>query len=109
MIDWARVGQLRNEIGEEDFDDVVDLFLEEVEDEIAMLRGGCSDALLEGRMHLLKGSALNLGFQAFAERCRQGEAAAAEGLHDRIDLPETLACYDRSRAAFLTGLECRGW
>ena len=107
MIDWARVRQLRNEIGEDDFGDVVDLFLEEVEDEIAMLRGGCSHALLEARMHLLKGSALNLGFHAFAEICRQGEAAAAQGLHDRIDLPGTLACYDRSRAEFLSGLESR--
>ena len=32
MIDWKRVRELRDEIGEEDFSEVVDLFLEEVEE-----------------------------------------------------------------------------
>ena len=29
MIDWARVSELRDEVGAEDFDEVVELFLEE--------------------------------------------------------------------------------
>ena len=31
LVDWARIYELRSEIGAEDFSDVVDLFLEEVE------------------------------------------------------------------------------
>ena len=38
MIDWARVSELRDEVGAEDFDEVVELFLEEVEEAIAALR-----------------------------------------------------------------------
>ena len=30
MIDWQRVNELRDEVGAEDFEEVVDLFLEEV-------------------------------------------------------------------------------
>ncbi|WP_442970022.1 hypothetical protein [Roseovarius sp. ZX-A-9] len=41
MIDWSRVAELRSEIGAEDFDEVVELFLEEVEAEISVLRAGC--------------------------------------------------------------------
>ena len=38
MIDWARVSELRHEVGAEDFDEVVELFLEEVDEAIAALR-----------------------------------------------------------------------
>jgi len=31
MIDWGRLNTLRDEVGEEDFEEVVDLFLDEVE------------------------------------------------------------------------------
>ena len=34
MIDWTRVSELRDEIGAEDFGDVVEIFLEEVEAEV---------------------------------------------------------------------------
>ena len=37
MIDWARVSELRDEVGAEDFDEVVELFLEEVDEAIAAL------------------------------------------------------------------------
>ena len=38
MIDWARVSELRDEVGEGDFDEVVELFLEEVDEAIAAWR-----------------------------------------------------------------------
>ena len=34
MIDWSKVKKLRNEIDVDDFDEVVELFLSEVEDRI---------------------------------------------------------------------------
>ena len=33
MIDWNRVAALREEVGAEDFDEVVELFLQEVDEE----------------------------------------------------------------------------
>ena len=38
MIDWTRVSELRDEVGAEDFDEVVELFLEEVDEAIKILR-----------------------------------------------------------------------
>ena len=38
MIDWACVSELRDEVGVEDFDEVVELFLEEVDEAIVALR-----------------------------------------------------------------------
>lgn len=38
MINWKRVNELRDEIGPEDFAEVVELFLEEVEQVIDKLR-----------------------------------------------------------------------
>lgn len=105
MIDWSRVSELRDEIGAEDFDDVVELFLEEVEAEIEALRGGCDPATLESRLHFLKGSALNLGFREFSVLCQRGETAAAQGAHAEIDLAATVARFDESRTAFLSGLD----
>ncbi len=104
MIDWKRVAELRDEIGAEDFGEVVDLFLEEVEGEIAVLRGGCAEDALESRLHFLKGSALNLGFRAFSTLCQNGESAAAAGQPQRVDLPATLASFDDSKAEFMAGL-----
>ncbi len=66
MIDWTRVSELRDEIGAEDFGEIVEIFLEEVEEEISALRDGVENEALEAKLHFLKGSALNLGFADFA-------------------------------------------
>jgi len=105
MIDWPRVTELRDEIGAEDFDDVVELFLEEVEIKIEELRKGAPEDTLETKLHFLKGSALNLGFSEFSTICQSGETAAVQGNFKAINIPATLASYDRSRRAFLSGLE----
>ena len=105
MIDWSRVHELRDEIGNDEFGEVVDLFIEEVDEEIDRLKGrrGMSD--LDGRLHCLKGSALNLGFSDLSALCQEGEATAAQGNADLVDIDAIVGCYDRSRAAFLDGLK----
>jgi len=62
MIDWNRVDELRTEVGPEDFIEVVDLFLEEVDEIIDRFRNGAQEENLEETLHFLKGSALNIGF-----------------------------------------------
>ncbi len=104
MIDWQRVQELRQEIGAQEFREVVDMFLEESDEVIAGLRKvpGADD--LEEKLHFLKGSALNLGFREVAEMCRQGERLAAGGKAGDFDLPGLLRLYADSRAAFLARL-----
>lgn len=101
MIQWSRVAELRDEIGEDGFDEVVVLFLEEVEGAIAELT--LSDDLPE-QMHFLKGSALNLGFRDLAEMCQKFEELSGNGDSSMISLGEVSQVYTRSKTEFLSGL-----
>lgn len=104
MIDWTRVKELRDEIGGEDFAEVVALFLEEADEVVGNLQDCHDPRALESALHFLKGSALNLGFSALAELCQTGERQAAMGDVD-IDLGPVIATYDRSKSAFEAGLD----
>ncbi len=100
MIDWQRVNTLREEVGAEDFDEVVELFLEEVDEVITKLRGMPDFATLEEDLHFLKGSALSLGFRSFSGLCQVGENLSAEGKADQVDLNEILQNYTQSKQVF---------
>jgi len=101
MIDWERVADLRSEVGEDDFREVVELFLEEVEEVIDRLATRPDAARYEEDLHFLKGSALNLGFCHFAALCQIGEKQAAQGQAARVNIPAVLASYRESRTMFL--------
>jgi len=107
MINWDKINMLRDDIGEEDFPLVVDIFIEEVSEIIDTLRTAPRAETLGADLHALKGSALNLGFETFAQLCQIGETAAASGKADTIDLPPILECYDASKAIFLEGIKSR--
>jgi len=104
MIDWDQVARLRDEVGAEDFDDIVALFIEEVEEVTARLANGQSPLSVEEDLHLLKGSALNLGFTRFSDLCQTGETLAAQGGASQVDLHPILSAYAMSKAAFLQAL-----
>ncbi|MBW6416267.1 Hpt domain-containing protein [Celeribacter sp. PS-C1] len=101
MIDWNRVEELRDEVGSDDFEEVVELFLEEVDEAITRMQTQPDDSRLEQDLHFLKGSSLNLGFAAFSTLCFEGETAARQGKTERIDLPKIFNSYAESRAEFL--------
>ncbi len=101
MIDWKRVTELREEIGNDDFEEVVDLFLEEVEEVLDRLSANAHPERLEDEFHFLKGCALNLGFRDFSNLCRDGEYAAASGAASGADIPAVLASFEQSKAVFL--------
>ena len=105
MINWDKVAELRDEIGAEDFGEVVEIFLEEVDEAIAQLGQPGAGGDLETQLHFLKGSALNLGFTDFSSRCQAGETAARNGQPDQVDLSEIIKCYQASKSEFLTSLE----
>ena len=103
MIDWSRVQELRREIGEEGFAEVVELFLDEVETVIGRLAAGSGNISAED-MHFLKGSALNLGFRELAALCQDGERHCNAGQGAAVDLAPLLRLYRESKAAFEAGL-----
>ena len=103
MIDWDRVNELRSEIGIDDFDEVVILFLEEADEAIARVSVLAGAKPLEADLHSLKGAALNLGFSEFAALCQEGERRAAAGSTD-VDLDQVRAVYQASKRTFETTL-----
>lgn len=100
MIDWERVKTLCDEVGAEDFDEVVELFLDEVEDVIARLGSAPNLATLEDDLHFLKGSALSLGFVSFSTLCQTGETLSAQGKAAEVNLQEILDNYAASKQHF---------
>jgi histidine phosphotransfer protein HptB len=103
MIDWGRVRELRDEIGAEDFAEVVQLFLEETDEVAEKIGSNMPESEIESALHFLKGSALNLGFRELASLCQVGEKAAALGQFKTIDLNQVVVIYERSKAAFDIG------
>nr|WP_204115021.1 Hpt domain-containing protein [Shimia biformata] len=99
MIDWSRVNDLKDEIGEDDFAEVAEIFLEEVDDAIARLPRSTD---LAADLHFLKGSALNLGFCDLGTLCQLGESAAAGGA--KVDIAAITSAYSLSRQAFVDRL-----
>lgn len=102
MISWDRVRELREEVGEADFSEIVALFLSETEEALARLGSATDPDEAEAILHSLKGSALNLGFGDMSELCRagKGRAAAMHGCaEDHAKLVET---YEASKARLLS-------
>ena len=104
MIDWKRVKDLRDEIGEDDFLEVVALFLEETDEVVAQLEADPNIASMESRLHFLKGSALNIGLAELAELCQVNEKAAALGNAASVDIDPVIVSYRSSKAALLQSL-----
>ena len=104
MIDWDRVAELRDEIGEEDFAEVAELFLEEADEVVARISALDDLDSRQAALHFLKGSALNLGFSDLAQLCQRGEKAAALTADDFARL---IVCYNASREGFFRGLKAR--
>ena len=100
MIDWQQVLALKEEIGDDDFDEVVDMFLGEVEEGLGDLRDDQHSSQLEASLHALKSSALNLGFRRFADPCAAGEGAEERG--EPVDLAPIFATYAESKAIFVS-------
>lgn len=100
MIDWKRVKELRDEIGADGFAEVADMFLDEAEEAVSALLAGLPDDKVEGQLHFLKGSALNLGLIDLAAICHEGERRAAAG-QGGVDAAKVAAVYRASRTQLL--------
>ncbi len=98
MISMERIDELRSEVGEEDFAEIVELFLGEADALIDTLEGlpGPEDA--DPLLHSLKGSALNLGFVQLADLCREGQTVGVSGADWAERLARIRRVYEGSKA-----------
>ena len=103
MLDWDRISELKSEVGEDAFDEVLELFLEEVDEVIGKLSPRTGDTDFAEAMHFLRGSAANLGFQSMAELCLANERLALSDGAQTVDIAALVTCYDASRDALRTG------
>ena len=102
MLDWGRISELRGEVGDAEFQVILEMFLDEVES--AMMRLSAKDPKrLETSLHFLKGCAWNLGFVRFGAICDAGERLA-RAAPSEVDLEAIFLGYAESRAAFIAGL-----
>lgn len=101
MIDWVQVNSLRDDVGKDDFAEIIDIFIDEVEGVIEKLRNVPDLNTLGDDLHFLKGSALNLGFSDFSEQCQLGETNSAAGHADQVDISAIIAAYDSSKTKFI--------
>ncbi len=97
MINWDRVDELVHDFGEDDFLEIVTLFLTEVEAKLAEIAHDEAAVLAEG-FHFVKGSAANLGFKALHDA-----SAEAETSPDRSKLIEIREIFDSSKQQFEAG------
>ena len=104
MIDWKRVDELKEEIGADGFAEVADMFLDEAEGAVRALVVGLAPDEVEGQLHFLKGSALNLGLSDLAAICQEGERKAAAGQGAAVDTAQLAAIWRASHASLLGGL-----
>jgi HPt (histidine-containing phosphotransfer) domain-containing protein len=94
-VDLERLTSLRDDIGAEDFADVVLLFFSEIGEKLEQMRAE-PETLSEGDFHFLRGSAANLGFTEMARACAAAEAACTAGSDP--DLKAVTASFDAAQA-----------
>lgn len=105
MIDWTRVEELRREVGEDDFPEVVEIFLEEVNELFERLPKAAQNGTLAEDLHFLKGSAASLGFLGLSTLCETGERHCALGTTAAFCIEHLRSGYESERREFLTGLK----
>ncbi|MEP5731241.1 MAG: Hpt domain-containing protein [Sulfitobacter sp.] len=104
MIDWNRVRELQDEVGAEDFDEILELFFSEVEIVIEPLTNVTDATAMAADLHFLRSGALNLGFSELAKLCAAGEITANSGTLDGIDPHAIQQTYEAAKSTFTSNM-----
>lgn len=101
MINWARIDELKEELGSEDFEEVFEIFLDEVAESVAGLQAAAGGDELAALLHSVKGNALTVGFRDLAVLAGAGETATLNG--EKVDVATIATVHTQSIAAFAAG------
>lgn len=101
MIDWTRINDLKDELGTEDFEEVFEIFLDEVQESVDSLASTPTGPKLEAILHSVKGNAITVGFSKLAALAGAGEVNAAQG--STVDLAEIIAVHKTSKDIYASG------
>lgn len=100
MINWTRVTELYNDFGSDGIEEVLIVFLAEVEEGMQRLATAATPDALQSEFHFLKGAALNMGFDEIAALCGQGEQLAGAGQRSTAEKARVLALLPQTCAEF---------
>ena len=93
LVDETRLRALREEVGDDGYDEVLALFLAESDEAVGRLEVWAGGEIPGAELHFLKGIALNLGFDDLAALCRKAEKG------DGFDPAALRRVYDQTRLA----------
>ena len=99
MIDRARLEELREEVGNDDFAAVIELFCEEVAETLDRMKQGHSSSIADD-LHFLKGSALNIGMTEVAGLCAECERKIGGGAN-APDITGIQLAFDKAQAELM--------
>jgi HPt (histidine-containing phosphotransfer) domain-containing protein len=97
VISIERIEELKSEVGEDDFTEILGLFVAESAAVLERLRMVVDPDEAEELLHALKGSALNIGFDGLAVLCREGGGALAGTPAWNTRFAQLLDMFERSR------------
>ena len=98
MVDWDRVNELKTDVFGDDFAEMIEVFLEEVEGVLKRLKASPAFSTFEEDFHFLKGCALNVGFSEFGRLCQEAESLAAKGQAMSVEIDQICDAYSISVA-----------
>ena len=98
MIDQNRLSELRNDIGDDSFAEIIQLFCEEIEQAFVQLDTTDRNAAAE-TLHFIKGSALNIGLVEVGRLCEDAECSLRQGLG--VDPSLAKCAYNKARSILL--------
>lgn len=98
MLDKDRIEELRSEVGDDGFAEVIEIFCEEVEEVLVQIAASSPSELVE-RIHFLKGSALNIGMARVGELCLIEEDRLRADATSVPDIETIRDAYSASRKA----------
>jgi HPt (histidine-containing phosphotransfer) domain-containing protein len=78
MINWQRISELEADIGEDEVDEVLSLFLEEMDEVVEIFASASATIDLPAQLHLLKGMAWNVGFVDVGDVCVLAEQSVSD-------------------------------
>jgi histidine phosphotransfer protein HptB len=110
VISIERVAELKTEVGEDDFNEIVTLFIADSDGILDRLQAVSEPVEAEDLLHALKGSALNLGFDELARLCREGQGGPADISAWTTRLDDLRHVYEQSkeRLSALSGGSAQG-
>lgn len=104
MLNLRQLHDLKSDVGDEGFAELILLFLEETDDVIARITAAGHGTDPAADYHFLRGAARNLGLDDFSQLCHEAEIAAGRGLTGTLPPGALDAAWRDSRAQLLDHL-----